>query len=162
MAWADALLALLAVHLTWQSVEVVCRTLLPALPSQPGLCWRNPAFAGSHGSSSVTLLTLLVLACSCLRFPMPCASARMLVGLNFRRNDDFVQTALNWGSGFVFVFFQDRVSLGSSRASNPLCSSCLSFPSAGLTGVSTMHLKVFRSSISAVWKGKSPALSPVD
>lgn len=94
---------------------------------------------------------------------MLCASARMLVltlDETLDDNDDSVQTDLNWGSRFVFVFFEDRVSLGSSRASNPLCSSCLSFPSAGFTGASTMHLKVLHSSISAVWKEKSLALFP--
>lgn len=70
-----------------------------------------------------------------------------------------VQTDLNWGSGFVFVFFEDRVSLGSSRASNPLCSSCLSFPSAGPAGE---HHALESSPFKylTVWKEKSPALFP--
>lgn len=42
LSWLSILLALLAVHLTWQSVKVACRTLLPAQPSPASALLQEP------------------------------------------------------------------------------------------------------------------------
>lgn len=72
-----------SVSLLWL-VEVVPRTMLPVQPSRPGPCEQDVSLgslAGDdmelqsvEGGSSVSLLTILVLAFCCLSCPMLCVA----------------------------------------------------------------------------------------